>query len=56
VADWPKKPILPDNTGIIKVKYNTSVIGSFSKFITVISNAGNSRIVLVIKGNVIPQN
>lgn len=56
VADWPKEPILPDNTGIIKVRYNTAIIGSFSKSITVISNAKNSTVVLMIKGNVIPQN
>jgi len=56
VADWPKEPILPDSTGIIKVRYNTAIIGSFSKSVTVISNARNARVVLRIKGNVIPKN
>lgn len=50
---WPKEPILPSKTGIIKVKYDTKRIGTFSKSITVISNARNSPVVLKIKGNVI---
>ena len=53
VPDWPQEPILPGNTGIINVRYNTAIIGSFSKSVTVISNAGNSPVILMIKGNVI---
>jgi len=52
VPSWPREPIAPGETGSIKVKYNTARVGSFSKSITVSSNAVNSRVVLRIKGNV----
>ncbi len=50
--DWPKAPVKPNETGIIKVKYNTAIIGHFSKTITVYSNAVNSPVVLIITGEV----
>jgi hypothetical protein len=52
VPEWPREPIAPGKTGVIKVKYNTNVIGAFNKSITVNSNANNSLVVLRIKGNV----
>jgi len=53
VPTWPREPILPGNTGVIKVMYNTASIGSFNKSITVDSNAKNASVVLQIKGNVV---
>lgn len=50
---WSKEPILPGQTGEIKVGYNTANIGTFSKTITVISNAVNANVTLTIKGNVV---
>ncbi|MFA9392624.1 MAG: DUF1573 domain-containing protein [Prolixibacteraceae bacterium] len=47
---WTKDPVLPGNTGEIKVKYDTNRVGAFSKTITVTSNA--ERIVLKIAGTV----
>lgn len=55
VPSWPQEPILPGNTGTIKVGYNTSIIGGFSKIVTVVSNAANSQVILTIKGNVTPK-
>lgn len=52
VPEWPKKPIMPKKTGVIKVKYNTARLGNFQKSITVFSNAKNSPVVLSIKGKV----
>jgi len=49
---WNKEPILPGQTGVINIGYNTNNIGSFSKTITVISNATNSSVVITIKGTV----
>lgn len=52
---WTKEPVMPGKTGTIKVRYNTNNIGSFTKTITVTSNAvntANSRITLKIKGKV----
>lgn len=53
VPTWPREPILPGNTGVIKVMYNTNGIGNFNKSITVTSNAKNSNVILTIKGNVV---
>jgi hypothetical protein len=50
---WPKKPIMPGQKGVIKVKYDTNNIGAFSKNITVKSNAVNSTVYLFISGGVI---
>ncbi len=53
VPTWPREPILPGSTGVIKVMYNTNSIGNFNKSITVTSNAKNSNVNLSIKGNVV---
>ncbi|MDD2306764.1 MAG: DUF1573 domain-containing protein [Prolixibacteraceae bacterium] len=53
VPEWPSAPIPPGKTGIIKVKYDTNRLGAFSKTITVSSNAKNSLVAIIIKGNII---
>lgn len=53
VPKWSKEPIKGGDQSGIEVKYNTKRAGSFSKSITVYSNATNSPVVLKIKGNVI---
>ncbi|MCK9613559.1 MAG: DUF1573 domain-containing protein [Bacteroidales bacterium] len=53
VPTWPKDPILPGQTGAIKVVYDTKRVGTISKTITVISNAETGTVTLSIKGNVI---
>ena len=54
VPSWPKEPIMPGKSEVIKVKYNTSRLGTINKKVTVISNATNSPVELFIKGNVSP--
>jgi len=54
VPEWTREPIAPGKTGSIKVRYNTAIAGAFSKSITVNSNAANSQVMLIIKGNVTP--
>lgn len=50
---YTQKPVMPGQTGTIKVHYNTNNAGAFSKTVTVTSNAvDNPRVVLRIKGNV----
>lgn len=52
--DWTKEPVKPGETGVVKATYNASGRpGSFTKTITVKSNAGEKR--LTIKGEVIPK-
>ena len=52
VATKPSKPILPNETAEIGVKYDTKRVGPFSKTITVVSNASEKSKVLRIKGNI----
>lgn len=52
IAEWSKEPIAPGKTGVIKLKYNTKIPGTFNKTITVSSNAKNAIVILRIKGNV----
>ncbi len=50
--EWPREPIPAGESGKIKVIYNTRIMGSFSKSVTVYSSASEKPIVLVIKGTV----
>ncbi len=49
---WPKEPIKKGKKGIIVVKYNTKIIGSFTKSIRVYSNAKTTPVTLKITGTV----
>lgn len=53
--NWTKTPILPGEKGSVKVKYDTEILGSFTKSVTVSSNASNSNVTLIIRGNVVPK-
>lgn len=56
VPTWPKEPIKPGESGVIKVKYDTSRPGPINKSVTITSNAKTPTKVLRIKGNVlVPQ-
>ncbi len=54
VPEWPHKPIEEGAIDTITVRYDTHRIGSFTKSITVYSNAENSPVRLLIKGRVKP--
>jgi len=56
VPAWPKDPIMPGKTGVIKVKYDMKRPGAINKSITIISNAVNAPSkVIRIKGRVLPK-
>ncbi|MFD1316919.1 DUF1573 domain-containing protein [Namhaeicola litoreus] len=55
VPTKPEKPIMPGETGEIKVKYDTNRVGPFSKSVTITSNAFESTKVLNIKGRVLAE-
>ena len=51
--EWNRQPIAPGESGNIKVSYDPrNRPGSFTKSITVNSNAANSVVSLTIRGNV----
>lgn len=52
VPEWPKEPIAPGGKGVIRVRYNTNIAGTFNKSVTVFSNAANKVVMLRIKGKV----
>jgi len=53
VPTKPEEPILPGETGEIKVKYATNRVGPFSKTVTITSNAFEPTKVLKVKGRVL---
>lgn len=56
VPQWPKEPIMPGESGVIKVKYDTKRVGAFTKYVTVTSNAqNNSTVRLKIHGKIEPE-
>ena len=53
VPNWPKTPIMPGETGEIRVKYDTKRVNPIRKTITVTSNADTPSVALKIKGLII---
>lgn len=52
VPEWPRQPILPGKSDVIKVKYDTKRVGMINKSVHVYSNAKKSPISLKIKGKI----
>lgn len=52
VPVWPKEPIKPGESSVIKVTYDTKRVGPISKSVTITSNAKTETKVLQIKGTV----
>ena len=50
VPTWPKEPILAGKSSTIKVMYDTKRTGSFTKQITITSNAKTANKIITIKG------
>ena len=53
VPTYSKEAILPGEVGEIKIKYDTKRLGSFTKSVTVTSNAKQARKTLKIKGTIV---
>lgn len=55
---WPKEPVLPGDSGLVLVKYDTRRVGIINKQITISCNATEPNIIIQIKGNVMdtPEN
>jgi hypothetical protein len=52
IPSYPKEPIMPGKTGVIKVKYDSNRVGAFTKEVTVTSNAKNPSAKITIKGKI----
>ncbi|MDD3738115.1 MAG: DUF1573 domain-containing protein [Lentimicrobiaceae bacterium] len=53
VPQWDRAPVMPGGTGTLVIKYDTQRLGTINKSATVNSNAKNSAVVLLLKGNVV---
>lgn len=54
VPEWEKEPIMPGESSVMKVKYDTKRVGPINKSVTITSNAVNSPTkVIRIKGKVL---
>lgn len=56
IPQWPKKPIMPGESGEIAVKYDTKRVNPIRKTITVYSNAATPTVALKIKGLIVDPN
>ncbi len=55
VPSFPREPIEPGASNVIKVKYDTNRIGAFTKYVTLTTNAlENPTVRLTIRGVVKP--
>lgn len=52
VPEWPRNPIMPGQSDVIKVKYDTKRVGPINKTITVYSNSSVATVTLRITGKV----
>ena len=53
VPEWPREPIAPGQSNIIKVKYDSKRVGPINKSVTITSNAENSPTKMIrIKGHI----
>lgn len=49
---WDKKPVPPNHSTVIKVKYDSSILGFFQKKVLVNVNSQNSPVLLILRGEV----
>jgi Protein of unknown function (DUF1573) len=52
-VEFPKEPIMPNASGVIKATFNAAAAGAFNKTVTVESNAEGGMVILNISGEVV---
>jgi hypothetical protein len=52
VPTYPKEPIMPGESNVIEVRYDTQRVGPFTKTVTLNTNETNDTHTLTIKGDV----
>lgn len=52
VPTYPKEPIMPGESNVIEVRYDTQRVGAFTKTVTLTTNEANDTHTLTIKGDV----
>jgi len=54
-VEYPREPVIPGATGVIKATYNAAALGAFNKSVTVESNAEGGSTILYMKGQVLKE-
>lgn len=54
VPTYSEKPIMPGQKSSITIEFDAAKEGPFNKQVTIISNAENSPVILIVKGTVLP--
>ena len=52
VPTYPKEPIMPGESNVIEVRYDTQRVGAFTKTVTLTTNEASDTHTLTIKGDV----
>ncbi len=52
IPSWPSAPIVPGDSAIIQIRYDTSRVGSFTRLLTIHSNARQKTLVVGVHGEV----
>lgn len=52
VPTYPKEPIMPGESSVIEVRYDTQRVGAFTKTVTITTNEAVETRMLTIKGDV----
>ncbi|MVM34628.1 DUF1573 domain-containing protein [Spirosoma sp. HMF4905] len=54
-VEYPKTPVMPGQSGVIKATFNAAALGAFNKSVTVESNAEGGTQMLYFKGEVVKE-
>jgi hypothetical protein len=52
IPSWPSAPIVPGDSAIIQLRYDTSRVGPFTRLLTIHSNARQKTLVVGVHGEV----
>lgn len=52
VPTYPKEPIMPGESNVVEVRYDTQRVGAFTKTVTITTNESTETRMLTIKGEV----
>ncbi len=52
-TEWPKEPVMPGKSAVIKAKYNATKAGNFNKTVKVTANTAQSITTLTLRGEVV---
>ncbi|MFW5792968.1 MAG: DUF1573 domain-containing protein [Bacteroidota bacterium] len=55
VVSYPREDIAPGDTAAINIKYDSSRLGIFERYLTIHSNSENNTLKIRIRGEIVPE-